>query len=143
MASLTIMTEGGPGQRVELQQDAVSIGRAPTNAIALDTSSVSGQHCAILPRAGRWIVQDLNSTNGTRLNGAPVKEARLRHGDRVGVGDTELLFEDPDAPADQTVANPPFAARKERKWGVWLAAALVGAATLVAAVWFMMRLAHS
>jgi len=143
MASLTLMTDGGLGQRFELAQETVTIGRAATNTVALDASSVSALHCAILPRAGRWVIQDQNSTNGTRLNGAPVKEARLRHGDRVGVGDVELIFEDPESPADQTVTAAPFAARKNRRWGTWAAAAVLGAVTLTAAVWFVMRLMGS
>jgi two-component system cell cycle response regulator len=79
------------GRKFELPED-VSVGRDASNAIVIDKDSVSRRHCQIVSRGGKKIIIDLDSTNGTYVNDEAVKEAELRNGDLVKVGDTIFKF---------------------------------------------------
>jgi hypothetical protein len=82
------------GDRVALAGRPVVIGRATDVAIHLDESSVSRRHAEVRPTPdGGWMVADLGSTNGTRVNGAVVTERRLNPDDAITVGDTVIRFE--------------------------------------------------
>jgi Nif-specific regulatory protein len=72
--------------------DSVSIGRDASNHLCLNHPSVSRMHCLIRGEGGLFKVIDLDSFNGTFVNGVPVKEQSLAHGDQLGVGDVLLLF---------------------------------------------------
>ncbi len=69
------------------------MGRDPTNAVAVADASVSRKHC-VLRKAedGRFQIKDLDSRNGTMVNGVAVKEQWLRHGDEIATGDSVFLF---------------------------------------------------
>lgn len=53
---------------------------------------VSGEHCRLLPDVDRWVVEDLGSTNGTRVNGTKIRRACLRDGDVISVGKARLIY---------------------------------------------------
>ncbi len=81
------------GQRLQVGPDPLVIGRLPECAVVLQDSNVSRRH-AELRRVGEGVVlTDLGSTNGTRVNGTPVREQILVSGDEIGVGSTRLIFE--------------------------------------------------
>ncbi len=81
------------GRRVQIGTEPLVIGRLPECGVVLADSNVSRRH-AELRRAGDSVVlTDLGSTNGTRVNGAPVRERVLVSGDEVSVGSTRLIFE--------------------------------------------------
>jgi hypothetical protein len=84
-----------PGTLVRLRRD-VSFGRDPDNEVVLDGDEyVSGHHARVVVRDGARYVEDLGSTNGTHVAGhALVAEHRLRVGDEVRVGETELRYEE-------------------------------------------------
>jgi hypothetical protein len=82
------------GERISLQSSVVTIGRASEATIRLAEPSVSRRHAEVRPTGdGEWLVADLGSTNGTRVNGAVVSERRLQPGDAIGIGDTVIRFE--------------------------------------------------
>ena len=84
------------GSRVELGDEPVTIGRLGDCDVALLSDvHVSKQHAEIRPHDGEWIVVDLASMNGTRVNGAGVTERVLKDGDEITVGSTTLRFEGP------------------------------------------------
>jgi pSer/pThr/pTyr-binding forkhead associated (FHA) protein len=70
------------------------IGRAPTTQIQLPDESVSREHAFLSydEAEASWVVEDLQSTNGTKLNGKRVRSASLGHGDIVQIGHTKLKF---------------------------------------------------
>jgi pSer/pThr/pTyr-binding forkhead associated (FHA) protein len=70
----------------------MSIGRDPRNAIVLADPAVSRIHCRIEGRAGTVLLSDLNSTNGTWVNGRRIDHEELANGDRVAIGRTEFVF---------------------------------------------------
>jgi pSer/pThr/pTyr-binding forkhead associated (FHA) protein len=81
------------GRRVQVGAEPLVIGRLPECGIVLADSNVSRRH-AEFRRAGDTVVlTDLGSTNGTRVNGAPIRERILASGDEVSVGSTKLIFE--------------------------------------------------
>jgi len=95
MATITIYV---PDQEpLELALDGyeqVTIGRGPDNDIVLDHVSMSGSHAIIFNIGGTYQLQDLNSTNGTFLNGVPVTETVLTNGSRINFGSVEAVFQD-------------------------------------------------
>ncbi len=75
-----------------LTRVTVDIGRARGNDIILDDPRVSRHHAQIRRRRGRFVIFDLDSANGTFVNGRPVEEAVLAPGDRLSFGGLELVF---------------------------------------------------
>ena len=73
--------------------EAVTIGRLPECAIVLRDANVSRRHAQIRLEDDGVVLRDLGSTNGTRVNDVPVKERRLRNGDRISVGNTTMVLE--------------------------------------------------
>jgi pSer/pThr/pTyr-binding forkhead associated (FHA) protein len=98
MAKLTILMPGGPETVHELTEDLVTLGRASDNVIVLDDGSASGHHAQLKLAGGVYHLKDLGSTNGTRVNGNPTSEARLRDGDKLRFGGVEAVFRS-DQPA--------------------------------------------
>jgi len=78
---------------VPLRARGATIGREDDNSIRLDDSKVSRHHAVVLPRQGKWFVEDQDSTNGVFVNGAKIKQAELRKGDVLRVGAYDLVFE--------------------------------------------------
>lgn len=77
----------------ELTEELITIGRAPENAIQLDDPSVSSRHAQLHQVGEIFHLQDLDSTNGTRVNGEPVTSVALRVGDKIRFGKVEACFE--------------------------------------------------
>jgi len=86
---------------IPLPEGEVTIGREATNKVAVIDPSVSRKHCALRGEKGKFQVRDLDSRNGTLVNGTVVKEQWLRHGDEIAAGDSSFLFllEDEDVAA--------------------------------------------
>jgi DNA-binding SARP family transcriptional activator len=78
---------------VPLARPVTTIGRRVGNDVVFDDPQVSRLHAEIRIDAGRFIVVDCQSTNGTRVNGAPVKEHALESGDEISVSDHRMRFE--------------------------------------------------
>ena len=91
---------------IPLPDGEATLGREPTNAVAVVDPSVSRKHCLLRPEEdGRFQIKDLDSRNGTLVNGQAVKQHYLRHGDEITVGDSAFLFlveaDDRPAPASR------------------------------------------
>jgi pSer/pThr/pTyr-binding forkhead associated (FHA) protein len=98
MARLVILSEGLTGTAHELAVDKTTIGRVDDNTFAIAESSVSSHHCEVLLRGAEIIVRDLNSTNGTFINGNQVSgEAALKPGQILRLGQIEMRLEDANA----------------------------------------------
>lgn len=100
MASVVFYMEDGTTLVHKLESDvATSIGRHPDNDVVLTCPSSSGRHAVIKFSDNGVYVQDLGSSNGTRVNGAEIEEALLKDGDRVGFGDVQAVFYAGEAPS--------------------------------------------
>ena len=82
------------GAQILLDAGEVSIGRDPENQISLRAEGVSRRHARVFADSGHWLVEDIGSTNGTRVNNSELKEIkRLRDGDTVAFGRACYKFE--------------------------------------------------
>lgn len=82
------------GERFTLGERPLVVGRLPECDITLSDTNVSRRHAEVRPLGEGWVVADLRSTNGTRVNGVKVSEQRLRDGDVVTFGSTDATFEE-------------------------------------------------
>ena len=91
--------------RQQLQGTAVSIGRASDCSIPIKDRYLSRKHAEIIVDRGSWILKDCGSANGTYLNGSRVeRDHPLRTGDRIRLGDTEIVFETAEHNTDRMLA---------------------------------------
>ncbi len=77
---------------IPLPDQEATIGRDPTSAVPVVDPSVSRKHCILRPEDGRFQIKDLESRNGTLVNGVVIKDHWLRHGDEIATGDSVFLF---------------------------------------------------
>jgi transcriptional regulator with GAF, ATPase, and Fis domain len=77
---------------IPLPEGEVTIGREASNGVALTDPSVSRKHCTIRVQEGKFLVRDLDSRNGTLVNGTEIQEQCLHHGDEIATGDSAFLF---------------------------------------------------
>ena len=86
-----VAREGSVRREVPLTADPITVGRDPKNDIVLDDRRVSRRHAEIRLRLGRYTLYDLQSTNGTFVNGRRIAEMVLSDDDRITIGGAELL----------------------------------------------------
>ena len=109
MAKLVVLSVGMTGRTQELKVDKTTIGRVEDNTFQIAEPSVSSHHCEILLRGSDVVVRDLNSTNGTFINGEKVAESVIKPGQILRLGQIEMRLETdvPVSPAkkhiDQTM----------------------------------------
>jgi pSer/pThr/pTyr-binding forkhead associated (FHA) protein len=103
MAKLVVLSAGMTGRTHELKADKTTIGRVEDNAFQIAEPSVSSHHCEILLRGSDVLVRDLNSTNGTFINGERVTESVIKTNQILRLGQIELRLE-ADAPAPAAAA---------------------------------------
>jgi pSer/pThr/pTyr-binding forkhead associated (FHA) protein len=113
MAKLVILSEGMTGRSHELTVDKTTIGRVEDNSFPIVDPSVSSHHCEVLLKGGDVVVRDLNSTNGSYINGEKITEAVFKPGQVLRLGQVELRLESatpgaaagtaPKKPADGTM----------------------------------------
>ena len=77
---------------IPLAEGEITIGREASNGLAVIDPSVSRKHCAVRGQEGRFQVRDLDSRNGTLVNGNVIEEQWLQHGDEIAAGDSSFLF---------------------------------------------------
>jgi pSer/pThr/pTyr-binding forkhead associated (FHA) protein len=93
MARLVVLTESLKGSAYELKVERTTIGRLEDNTFQLAEPSVSGHHCELLLRGNEVQVKDLDSTNGTFINGQRVNESALKPGQILRLGQIEMRLE--------------------------------------------------
>lgn len=81
------------GDRFVLGETIITIGRVPESVITLEDPNVSRNHAEIRPQGGAFVLADLGSTNGTKINGVKVSERVLQDGDEMTFGATTFRFE--------------------------------------------------
>ena len=101
MAKLVVLSAGMTGRTLELKVDKTTIGRVEDNTFQIAEPSVSSHHCEVLLRGSDIVVRDLNSTNGTFINGEKVSETVLKPGQVLRLGQIEMRLE-PDVPPSPT-----------------------------------------
>jgi pSer/pThr/pTyr-binding forkhead associated (FHA) protein len=92
MAKLILTFHGSPVGETDLTKEYTTIGRKSDNDVQIDNLAVSGHHARIIRILNDYFLEDLDSTNGTTVNGTPVRKHALQHGDRIDVGKHQLQF---------------------------------------------------
>jgi len=126
MAKLVILSQGLTGRIVELKVDKTTIGRVEDNTFPLTEPSVSSHHCEVLLRGADIVVRDLNSTNGTFINGEKVTDAVLKPGQILRLGQIEMRLET-EATAGSSTAKKPVDSTMVMQRGVSLTELEAGA----------------
>jgi pSer/pThr/pTyr-binding forkhead associated (FHA) protein len=93
MARLMLSLDGQVLAEYNMNKERYTIGRLPDNDIRIDNPSVSGHHSLIINILNDSFLEDLNSTNGTYVNGKLIKKHAMQHGDVITVGHHQLRFE--------------------------------------------------
>src|ERR1700693_3888579 len=117
MARLILSLDGSVLAEYNMNKERYTIGRLPDNDIRIDNPAVSGHHSLIINILNDSFLEDLNSTNGTYVNGKLIKKHALQHGDVVTVGHHQLRFVEADEQQDEfekTMVIQPSARPVER-----------------------------
>jgi pSer/pThr/pTyr-binding forkhead associated (FHA) protein len=92
MPKMIVSIDGVVIKEVQLTKERTSLGRRPYNDLVIDNLAVSGEHAAFLLEGEAALVEDLNSTNGTYVNGKAIRRQALVHGDLVEIGKYKIRF---------------------------------------------------
>lgn len=117
MAKLVVHTESLKGLSHELKVERTTIGRVEDNTFQIADPSVSSHHCEILLKGSDVVVKDLNSTNGSFINGERISEATLKPGQTLRLGQVDLKLDGPASASkkqlDATMVIPQGVKRDE------------------------------
>jgi len=112
MASLVIVEGAGAGKSVPLSR-ALVLGREKADLVIGDIAA-SREHCKVFQQGGDWFVLDLNSRNGTKVNGEKISRWQLAPGDTILIGKTQVRFDAPELPPRAAPPKPAPAAASSR-----------------------------
>ena len=104
MAKLILSVDGTVLKEITLNKERTTLGRKPHNDIQVDNLAVSGEHAAIITILNDSFIEDLNSTNGTLVNGKPIKKHFLQNNDVIEIGKHKLKYFN-DAPVAASSAD--------------------------------------
>jgi predicted component of type VI protein secretion system len=108
MARLVLHLDGQVLAEYNMSKERYTVGRLPDNDIRIDNSAVSGHHALVINILNDSFLEDLNSTNGTYVNGKIIKKHALQHGDVITVGHHALRFVDePEDEFEKTMVISP------------------------------------
>jgi pSer/pThr/pTyr-binding forkhead associated (FHA) protein len=99
MARLILSLDGQTLAEYNMSKERYTVGRLPDNDIRIDNAAVSGHHSLLINILNDSFLEDLNSTNGTYVNGKLIKKHALQHGDVITVGHHQLRYVDDQADA--------------------------------------------
>jgi hypothetical protein len=103
MPKMIISIDGVVIKEVQLTRDKTTLGRRPYNDIVIDNLAISGEHAVLQLSGGEVYMEDLNSTNGTYVNGKAIKKQMLQNGDVIEVGKYMINFvSDPVTPVPES-----------------------------------------
>lgn len=92
MPKVVVLLDDVVVKEVQLVKEKTTIGRRPYNDIVIDNLAVSGEHAIVQTATSGVFLEDLNSTNGTYLNGTLIKKQKLQNGDLFEIGKCKLRF---------------------------------------------------
>ena len=105
MARLILSLDGQVLAEYNMSKERYTVGRLPDNDIRIDNPTVSGHHSLVINILNDSFLEDLNSTNGTYVNGRLIKKHALQNGDVVTVGRHQLRFVDGSADEEDEFAS--------------------------------------
>ncbi|WP_396270804.1 FHA domain-containing protein [Ideonella sp.] len=97
MGKLVVSLDNVVIKEVQITKDRTTLGRRPYNDIVIDNLAVSGEHAVLLAVGNEVYIEDLNSTNGTYINGKAIKKQLLAHNDTVEIGKYRIRYQTEEA----------------------------------------------
>jgi len=91
-AALIVRMSGQPDELFEIVAAETLIGRAPSCDLQIPDEGISREHAVVLADGATYVLEDLQSTNGIKINAKRVRSAELGHGDEIEIGQTRLIF---------------------------------------------------
>jgi len=110
MASVTVIFGGHEQKTYPIDKSRIVVGREPKCDIHIDNLGISREHCAFSQRGDAYLVQDLNSSNGTYVNGRKITEHFLNHDDEIVIGKYMLKFRNEAQAIDKPKTEEPAGA---------------------------------
>ena len=109
MPKMIVSIDGVVIKEVQLTKERTTLGRRPYTDVVIDNLAVSGEHAALQMNGSEVVLEDLNSTNGTYVNGKAIKKQSLQNGDTIEVGKYKIKFvHEAEAPGfDKTMLFKP------------------------------------
>jgi pSer/pThr/pTyr-binding forkhead associated (FHA) protein len=101
MAKIVLSLDGILIKEIKLNKERLTIGRRPTNDIQIDNLAVSGEHATLTMQGSEVYLEDLHSTNGSKINQQEVQKQRLKEGDEILIGKHILRYFS-EKPVDRT-----------------------------------------
>ena len=92
-ASLSVLDPEGEQWTVELSEAETLIGRSPSADLRINDKAISRDHACISFEDGQYLIEDLQTTNGTKVNGKRVRSGELQDGDTIQLGQTTIKFQ--------------------------------------------------
>lgn len=166
MPKLQILSGILEGKVFDLLDERVTVGRALDNVIRIEDGTVSSHHAMFVLEADGMKLRDLNSTNGTRVNGLRIVETMLNSGDQVRMGSVEMRFESDvkkasqplppsqtgvdlsqvgkgDGPPPSFGTSSPFGRKRHGGRDMWMWAVIgLGVVAALVLVWFFMNFSN-
>ncbi len=121
-----VISAGDKTWEIPFTEDAIHIGRDPKSDVVLDHPKVSRDHARIERRGDRFVLKDLQSSNGTFLGDQRIEEVDLKSGDSIQVGEARMVFKMGFEPEELTLIEPPRSGEKPRKRPVIFVPGLMG-----------------
>lgn len=109
MAKISVTLEGAVLQEIAINKPRVTIGRRPSNDVVLNHLAISGNHAVIETQLNDFYLEDLNSTNGTQVNGQPVRRHYLQNGDVISLAKYLIKFDGDAKSSPEPVQRAPAA----------------------------------
>lgn len=110
MGKISVLLDGNIIQELSLHKERITLGRRSHNDVVLDMRAISAEHAAIVTVLHNSFIEDLDSTNGTQVNGQVIRKHYLQHGDLIIVGKYEITYSNEGMP---TYAAPAAEAENE------------------------------
>ena len=117
MARMVLSLDGQSLAEYNMSKERYTVGRLPDNDIRIDNAAVSGHHALIINILNDSFLEDLNSTNGTYVNGKIVKKHALQHGDSITVGHHTLRFVEGEGDEPRTNSKRPWSSARAKRRG--------------------------
>ena len=105
MPRLVAQSQEFQGKSFELSGPEITVGRVDDNKVQVEHASVSGHHAILRLDGLDYFIKDLDSTNGTRINGEKIVEQKLRRNDILRLGNIELLYDSEHSPPGQPMPS--------------------------------------
>lgn len=95
----------GEEQTIQLSKSIINIGRETDNDIVINDAYISRHHLQLRKRFGVYVLFDVQSLGGTKVNGIPIREHRLQNGDVIHIGHTRIIYTDETSPSSDGITQ--------------------------------------